>query len=216
MNLHLKGKVIILTGGANGISDVIFKKIADEGGIPHIIDRDESCKRTIEQILFEYGTIDGIVNNTLLNDNVSIEGDNCDKFGEYLDIVNLGLTCLKQSKGIIVNICAKGDLTNQNLTLASSTNEERFSSWAVKLAPFGIRVNTVIVSRLLNTQYQSWNLPSDLSHKFKDINTKFPLSNQTTNAAIAESVLFLLSPKSALINGQYLDICDGFINIEMN
>src|ERR1035437_6048253 len=140
MDLHLQEKVIIVTGGASGIGEGISKKIADEGGIPCIVDRDhesatkvveeveikggkcfyiltelteiESCKNAIEQILFAYGRIDGIVNNTGLNDDVSLEEGNYEKFIHYFNIVNLSLPFLKQSKGIIVNICLKVDITD--------------------------------------------------------------------------------------------------------
>ena len=41
MDLHLKNKVVIVTGGASGIGESIVRKLADEDAIPCIIDRNE-------------------------------------------------------------------------------------------------------------------------------------------------------------------------------
>ena len=41
MDLHLKDKVIIVTGGARGIGEGIVKVLANEGAIPVIIGRTE-------------------------------------------------------------------------------------------------------------------------------------------------------------------------------
>lgn len=110
MNLNLKDKVIIVTGGASGIGEAISKKLAEEGAIPCILDNDEkkltiigkdlegrganffysvteltnvsSCKKAIDQILEKYKKIDGLVNNAGVNDGVSLEG------GSYDDFIN--------------------------------------------------------------------------------------------------------------------------------
>ena len=41
MDLQLKDKVIIVTGGAKGIGAGIVKQLANEGAIPVIVGRDE-------------------------------------------------------------------------------------------------------------------------------------------------------------------------------
>lgn len=41
MDLQLKNKVIIVTGGASGIGESIVRKLADENAIPCIIDLNE-------------------------------------------------------------------------------------------------------------------------------------------------------------------------------
>ncbi len=109
MNLHLKNKVIIVTGGASGIGESICKKLAEEGAIPCILDRSEkhmknvvreikeqyqvetfpvfteltdpnACKNSIEKIVSKFGRIDGLVNNAGLNDGVGLENGSCEKF----------------------------------------------------------------------------------------------------------------------------------------
>lgn len=101
MDLHLKDKVYIVTGGSKGIGAAITNAIADEGGIPVIVTRSkgvteefvkelqhrgipahailgdlqelDNCKKAIEETAAKYGRIDGIVNNAGLNDGASLE-----------------------------------------------------------------------------------------------------------------------------------------------
>ena len=101
MNLHLKDKVIIVTGGAKGIGAGIVKVLATEGAIPVIVGRNEEdnlamvteveqaggkvssiaaelttpdeSARAVQQVLKMFGKIDGLVNNAGVNDGVGLE-----------------------------------------------------------------------------------------------------------------------------------------------
>ena len=108
MDLHLKGKSIIVTGGAKGIGLGICKVLANEGALPIIIGRNETdnqsalaeiqslngqaryitaeltnpadCERAVKETLSIVGCIDGLVNNAGVNDGVGLEGGNYDSF----------------------------------------------------------------------------------------------------------------------------------------
>jgi NAD(P)-dependent dehydrogenase (short-subunit alcohol dehydrogenase family) len=105
MNLNLKDKVIIVTGGAKGIGEGIVKVLAQEGAIPVIIGRSEAdnkktldeigakgfqvpaelsnpeeCKKAIEIVVSQFGRIDGLVNNAGINDGVGLENGNYEAF----------------------------------------------------------------------------------------------------------------------------------------
>lgn len=108
MDLKLKDKVIIVTGGSKGIGNGISKVLANEGAIPVIIGRTESdvldavegikniggkafhaiaeltnkeaCKLAVESIIKKFGRIDGLVNNAGVNDGVGLESGNYDDF----------------------------------------------------------------------------------------------------------------------------------------
>ena len=101
MDLQLKDKVVIVTGGAKGIGAAIVRACAAEGAIPVIVDRDaeageqlqselreqwrlradhgrsrrlpESCAQSVEQTVKEFGGIDALVNNAGRNDKVGLE-----------------------------------------------------------------------------------------------------------------------------------------------
>lgn len=105
MDLNLKDKVIIVTGGAKGIGAGITKLLAAEGAVPVIIGRNETdnnlmlkeisdkgsavtaeltkpeeCKRAVEEVIIKYGRIDGLVNNAGVNDGVGLESGNYELF----------------------------------------------------------------------------------------------------------------------------------------
>lgn len=99
MDLHLKDKVILVTGGAAGIGAAISMQLAREGAVPLVLDRrapdpawhgglrslcprtglfalelsdDAACTRTVAQIERDWGRIDGLVNNAGTNDGVDL------------------------------------------------------------------------------------------------------------------------------------------------
>lgn len=108
MNLNLKDKVIIVTGGAKGIGEGISKTLAKEGAIPVIVGRNkednekviyeiklaggnafpvqaeltkpDECKKAVDVTVKEFGRIEGLVNNAGVNDGVGLESGNYEKF----------------------------------------------------------------------------------------------------------------------------------------
>lgn len=105
MDLQLKDKVIIVSGGAKGIGDGIVKVLAAEGAIPVIVGRSASdnelalkeidnkgfqvaaeltdpaeCKRAVELTLQKFGRINGLVNNAGVNDGIGLEKGSYEEF----------------------------------------------------------------------------------------------------------------------------------------
>lgn len=112
MNLELKDKVIVVTGGSKGIGKSISETLAEEGAIPFIVSRDEpsiietieaienkggqafyalaeltdqdQCKSAIEKAVTKFGRIDGLVNNAGVNDGIGLEQGTYQDFMESL------------------------------------------------------------------------------------------------------------------------------------
>src|SRR5262245_13327834 len=112
MDLQLKDKIIIVTGGAKGIGEGIVKVLATEGAIPIIVGRNEvdnlktvkeiesnggkawqvvaeltqpaECAKAVNAVIKKFGRIDGLVNNAGINDGVGLENGNYEKFMESL------------------------------------------------------------------------------------------------------------------------------------
>jgi len=108
MDLQLKNKVIIVSGGAKGIGEGIVKVLASEGAIPVIVGRNEDdnlkvvreveadggsasqfiaeltvpgeCKQAVDAVIEKYGRIDGLVNNAGVNDGVGLEKGDYERF----------------------------------------------------------------------------------------------------------------------------------------
>ena len=105
MDLKLKDKVIIVSGGAKGIGAGITKALAAEGAVPVIIGRNAAdnesmlkeiggngfsvtaeltnpgeCKSAIDAVMGKFGKIDGLVNNAGVDDGVGLENGNYEAF----------------------------------------------------------------------------------------------------------------------------------------
>ncbi|HEY8916032.1 MAG TPA: SDR family oxidoreductase [Chitinophaga sp.] len=108
MDLGLKDKVIIVTGGAKGIGEAISKLVAAEGAIAVIAGRSAvdnektvaaikaaggkafgieaelgdpaACKKVIDATVKEFGTLHALVNNAGVNDGVGLESGSPEKF----------------------------------------------------------------------------------------------------------------------------------------
>ncbi len=108
MDLGLKDKVIIVTGGAKGIGEAISKLVAAEGAIAVVVgrgaaDNDKAvaaiksaggkafaiqaelgevadCRRVIDTTVKEFGTIHALINNAGVNDGVGLEKGDPERF----------------------------------------------------------------------------------------------------------------------------------------
>ena len=110
MDLGLKGKIIVVTGGSKGIGSGIVSVLSEEGAVPVIVGRDKDtilsavnkyrernyqvgyafaeltdpkqCERAVKKIIDDFEKIDGLVNNAGVNDGVGLEK------GTYEDFLN--------------------------------------------------------------------------------------------------------------------------------
>lgn len=108
MNLGLKEKVIIVSGGAKGIGEGISGVLAIEGAYVAIVGRNEAdnlkaiekinaagglawsfvaelskpeeCEKVVEEVVAKFGRIDGLVNNAGVNDGVGLENGSYERF----------------------------------------------------------------------------------------------------------------------------------------
>jgi L-fucose dehydrogenase len=114
MDLQLKGKVVLVTGGAKGIGAAIARGCAREGAIPVVLDKDAgagkqlqadlqqsgascgvictdllpaaNCAAAIETTLRDFGRLDVLVNNAGINDNAGLEHGSPEKFLRSLEL----------------------------------------------------------------------------------------------------------------------------------
>ena len=112
MDLGLKDKIIIVTGGSKGIGAGIVSLLAKEAAFPIIVGRNKSsikklilefkkknlkvgyafaeltepkqCEIAVKEILEKYGRIDGLVNNAGINDSIGLESGNYFEFMESI------------------------------------------------------------------------------------------------------------------------------------
>jgi L-fucose dehydrogenase len=108
MDLQLRDRVILVTGGAKGIGLAISQALAAEGAVSVIIGRSAAdnetavasiresggrafsivaeltrtaeCQRAVATALSEFGRIEGLVNNAGINDSVNLEHGDTERF----------------------------------------------------------------------------------------------------------------------------------------
>ena len=104
MDLGLKDKIIIVTGGAKGIGAGITRALASEGAMLVIVGRSkedndaivnevgtgfaitaelthpEQCENAVSAAVEQFGRIDGLVNNAGINDGIGLEKGNYESF----------------------------------------------------------------------------------------------------------------------------------------
>lgn len=108
MDLALENHVILVTGGAKGIGAGIVELLAAEGAVPVIIGRNtddnaalansvkesggqtlaitaeltrtDECERAVAEVIENFGQINGLVNNAGINDGISLEQGDTEKF----------------------------------------------------------------------------------------------------------------------------------------
>ena len=108
MELGLRDRVVLVTGGAKGIEAGIARTLAAEGAIPALVGRDrpdnevaaraleaaggrawavaagltrtDDCRAAVQAVWDQYGRIDGLVNNAGVNDGVELEHGDSERF----------------------------------------------------------------------------------------------------------------------------------------
>lgn len=147
MDLHLHGKVIVVTGGGSGIGAGITEVLAEEGARPVILARrvpdadwlartgadfvqvelsdDAACQAAVETVRTRHGAVHGLVNNAGANDGVGLDrGPEAfrrsldQNLVHYYTMVHHLRDDLRATRGAIVNISSKTAVTGQGGTSA--------------------------------------------------------------------------------------------------
>lgn len=117
MDLHLKGKIIVVSGSAGkegSIGETIINRLADEGAIPVLVDRNsrgfgyadalqkkgidslfvqtdvtnpDEMQSAVNKIVEKYGRIDAVINNVGVNDGAGLEAS----YEEFMDSLKLNV-----------------------------------------------------------------------------------------------------------------------------
>jgi L-fucose dehydrogenase len=256
MNLQLRDKVVLISGGGKGIGAATARALVEEGATPVIVDRDagageklsaelrnsggqcgfisadltsaQSCAKSIQQSVKDFGRLDALINNAGINDRVGLEQGSPERYIEslqrnllhYYNLAHYALPHLKNSKGSIVNIASKTAVTGQGGTSGYASSKGAILAltreWAVELLPFGIRVNAVVPAEVMTPLYRQWlNTFPDPEEKLKAIVAKIPLEKRmTTPEDIAATILFLISSKAAHITGQHHFVDGGYVHLD--
>ena len=213
-------KVIVITGGAQGIGKCIAEEFRKEGAIVHIIDKapgehyvgDISEKAVLErfaaQVLEQHGKIDVLVNNAL----PIMRGIDACSYEEFSYAMAVGVTApFYLAKlfaphfapgGSIINISSSRDRMSQpqteSYTAAKGGIAALTPALAVSLAG-KVRVNSISPG-WIDTAYTVYEGPDAYQQ---------PAGRVGNPPDIANMVLFLCSDKAGFITGENICIDGG-------
>ena len=260
---NLKERVVLITGGAGFLGRMHAQAIGLAGGIPVLLDinkdrLDECVKQlglhsnfkvvpktvditdedqiriAVEEILHEFGHIDGLVNNAAINPKTGEESSRLENFDlkAWHHEINVGLTgaflCSKYLVPILRNNKDGGSIVNISSDLGIIAPDQRIyrkdgiseEFQPVKPITYSVIKSGIIgLSRYLST-YSPDKIRSNticpggiLADQDKDflqkINKLIPMGRMGFPHEIQGAVVFFLSDASSYINGSILNIDGG-------
>ncbi|MGS0523929.1 SDR family oxidoreductase [Zobellia nedashkovskayae] len=157
MDLNLKGKVVVISGAAGkegSIGETILQRLAEEGAIPAVIDRNargfgyveaiqkkgidaifcqtdvtnpDQIESAVKTIAKKYGRIDVVINNVGVNDGIGLDAS----YEEFMDSLKLNMVSyfLIVKHALPFLIKSKGNILNIGSKVAL-TGQGRTSGYA--------------------------------------------------------------------------------------
>lgn len=187
----------------------------------------ENACRAAVATAAEAGPIHGLVNNAGANDGVGLDAGAA-AFKQSLErnllhyylMAHLCEPHLKAHRGAIVNIASKTALTGQGGTsgycAAKGAQLALTREWALSLSRHGVRVNAVVPAEVATPMYDRWlETFDDPAAARERITSRIPLGHRMTRPAeIADSAVFLLSPRAAHTTGQWVVVDGGYTHLD--
>ena len=195
--------------------------------IPTELTDDSACEAAVAQTIARFGGVYGLVNNAGANDSVGLDAGP-DAFRasiernltHYYTMMHLCLPHLRAAKGAVVNVSSKTALTGQGNTsayvAAKAAQLGLTREWAAALLGDGVRVNAVLPAEVMTPLYARWlQTFDDPDARLAQITRNIPLGGRMTTAQeMADTVLFLLSPRAGHTTGQWLFVDGGYVHLD--
>ncbi|WP_313589821.1 SDR family oxidoreductase [Pantoea septica] len=198
-------------------TEVVIADLCDE----------QHCQRAVERVQHQFGRIDGLVNNAGVNDGVGLEAGRSafvasleKNLLHYYQMTHFCQRALEKSRGAIVNIASKTALSGQGGTSGYCASKGAILAltreWAVSLRHSGVRVNAVVPAEVMTPLYERWiGGFADPQGELAKITQRIPLGQRmTTPEEIANTTVFLLSPRASHTTGEWLSVDGGYLHLD--
>lgn len=185
----------------------------------------DSGRLVVARAIERWGRIDSLINNAGIFAAGPLEAMRADQAMALLSVNLLGpmlmtqaaLPHLKASKGAIVNVSSTyghKPSAGASLYAASKAGLEHLTrSWALELAPAGIRVNAVAPGPTETAILARMGLPPTVLEQIQQREAgQIPLKRRGTAEEVAEWIVQLASAGAAWVTGQILAV-DGGLSI---
>lgn len=226
-----EGAVVSIVDRNPDVAEKLIQDIESSGGkafcIPTELTDEEACRNAIEQTVDRVGSLDVLVHNAGVNDGVGIDSSPSDFLSSIqkslfhvFALTHFALDKLVESKGNVINIGSKVAVTGQGGTSGYAACKGAMNAltreWALDLAERGVRVNSVIPAEVMTPMYRRWLNSLDNPEKtLASIEENIPLGKRmTTDAEIADAVVFLASARSSHTTGQIFYPDGGYVHFD--
>ncbi len=176
----------------------------------------------VETIVKDVGRLDVLVNNAAVFQFASLEESTEQLVRSQFEINVFGLTfmtqaalpALRASKGAIINISSaaghKAVPGGAHYGATKAAVESLTRSWALELAPHGVRVNAVAPGPTETAGFAKLPVPAEMLSAIKaQFVAQVPLGRMATVDEIASWIVKVGDPAAAFMTGHVLDIDGG-------
>jgi 3-oxoacyl-[acyl-carrier protein] reductase len=235
MNLNLKDRVVIVTGGAAGIGRATAARFRDEGAVVVVWDlpevdvtKAEVVNAAAEEVAKEHGRIDVLVNNAgILRDAQLVKWKDGAVVGMMDDatfdaVVNVNLRgvfhcaravvphMIKAGRGVILNASSivglYGNFGQTNYAATKAGVVNFTKTWSRELGRYGIRVNAVAPGFIATEMVKQ--MPGKI---LDSMASHTPLATLGEPDDIANAYVFLASDAAKYISGAVLSVDGGLV-----
>ena len=235
MNLNLKSKVVIVTGGAAGIGRATVARFQDEGAtvvvwdLPDVdVSKSDIVQRATDDVIKKHGRIDVLVNNAgILRDAMLIKYKDGNVAGMMDDatfdaVINVNLKgvflcaravvphMIRNGGGVILNASSVvglyGNFGQTNYAATKAAVINFTKTWSRELGKYNIRVNAVAPG-FIATEMVKQMPPKVLDSMVSHT----PLGKMCEPDDIANAYVWLASDASKFVHGAVLSVDGGVV-----
>ena len=221
-----RGAQVLITGRRAEALAEVEKKHTNIHGIVADVSKESDAAAVIAKVIGHTGRLDVLVNNAGIGKFAPLEQSTADDVRAMFDINVLGLSfitqaalpLLKEARGSIINISSTvGTRPMANASHYAATKaavDSLTRSWALELAPVGIRVNAVSPGPVDTPIFGKTGLPADQIDGMKQMMVEqLPVARMGVPDDISYWVVALADPAAAWMTGQIITP-DGGMNLK--